>query len=79
MVRFSSPRTRHPFHMYDMIRGQPAFVRETLERRGAADLRPFLGPRRDLIVTGLRALSERSMRTTLRTGCNRRAARRSSA
>ncbi len=52
MVRFSSPRTRHPFHMYDMIRGQPAFVRETLERSGDADLRTFVGRRREMIVTG---------------------------
>ena len=52
MVHFSNPRTRHPFHMHDMIRGQPAFVEEALERTGGADLGPFVGRSRELIVTG---------------------------
>ena len=52
MVRFEHPRSRPPYHMHDMIRGQPAFVRETLERLRSVDARAFLGPSRTLIVTG---------------------------
>ncbi len=52
MVRFEHPRARHPFHMHDMIRGQPAFVRETLEGLRHADARTFLGTSRTLVVTG---------------------------
>ncbi len=52
MVSFPNPRSRHPYHMHDMIRGQPAFVRETLERVGASSARGFLGAPRRLVVTG---------------------------
>ena len=52
MVRFPNPRSRHPFHMHDMIRGQPAFVRETLDRLHEVDARAFLGTARNLVVTG---------------------------
>ncbi len=52
MVRFENPRARHPYHMHDMIRGQPDFVRETLERLRDIDARTFLGTSRHLIVTG---------------------------
>src|SRR6266508_1792868 len=52
MVRFPDPRTGHPFHMHDMIRGQPAFVHEALERVDGADLDAFIEHGRDLIVTG---------------------------
>lgn len=52
MVRFENPRSRPPFHMHDMIRGQPAFVRETLEGLRHVDARTFLGSTRHLIVTG---------------------------
>jgi len=52
MAQFENPRSRHPFHMHDMIRGQPAFVRETLERLRDVDARAFLGTSRNLIVTG---------------------------
>lgn len=52
MVRFENPRSRHPFHMHDMIRAQPAFVRETLDGLRHVEARTFLGPTRHLIVTG---------------------------
>lgn len=52
MVAFPDPRSRHPFHMHTMIRGQPTFVAETLRRVDAADARPFIGSPRRLIVTG---------------------------
>lgn len=52
MVSFADPRDRHPFHMHDMILGQPAFVEETLRRMRTADARSFLGTPRTLVVTG---------------------------
>ena len=52
MVQFPNPRSRHPFHMHDMIRGQPAFARETLDRLRTVDARGFLGTSRTLVVTG---------------------------
>lgn len=32
MVSFPDPRPRHPYHMHEMIRGQPKYVAETLRR-----------------------------------------------
>lgn len=52
MVRFQNPRARHPFHMHDMMLGQPGFVRETLEGMRRVDARTFLGSTRHLLVTG---------------------------
>jgi glucosamine--fructose-6-phosphate aminotransferase (isomerizing) len=52
MVKFANPRTRHPFHMHDMILGQPGFVRETLDRMREVDGRDFLGRTRNVVVTG---------------------------
>lgn len=52
MVRFPNPRSRHPFHMHDMIRGQPGFVQETLDRLRDLDGRAFLGSPRRIVVTG---------------------------
>lgn len=52
MVRFPNPRSRHPFHMHDMIRGQPGFVRETLSRLRQVEGRAFLGAARRIVVTG---------------------------
>lgn len=52
MVRFQNPRARPPFHMHDMILGQPAFVRETLTILRRIDGRAFLASPRALIVTG---------------------------
>ncbi len=52
MVQFPNPRSRHPFHMHDMILGQPAFVRETLDRMREVDAREFLGGAKNLVVTG---------------------------
>src|SRR2546428_13875883 len=52
MVDFPDPRLRHPFHMHDMILGQPAFVEEALQRTGAADGGSFLGRPRRLVLTG---------------------------
>jgi len=52
MVRFENPRSRHPYHMHDMIRAQPAFVRETLEGLRHVDAGTFLGTARNLVVTG---------------------------
>ena len=52
MVRFEHPRSRHPYHMHDMILGQPDYVRETLEGLRHADGRAFLGKPRSLVVTG---------------------------
>ncbi len=51
MVRFPNPRSRHPFHMHDMILGQPGFVRETLDRLREVDARAFLGSAKHLLVT----------------------------
>ncbi|HYS99822.1 MAG TPA: SIS domain-containing protein [Thermoplasmata archaeon] len=52
MVRFPNPRSAHPFHMHDMILGEPAFVAETLEHTKRANLDHFLGRARELIITG---------------------------
>src|SRR5438093_11020916 len=52
MVAFPDPRRRHPFHMHDMILGQPAFVAEALRRTSAADGSSFLGRPRRLVLTG---------------------------
>src|SRR3989441_7030576 len=52
MVAFPDPRRRHPFHMHDMILGQPAFVEEALQRTAAADGGSFLGRPRRLVLTG---------------------------
>ncbi len=52
MVAFPNPRRRHPFHMHDMILGQPAFVAEALRRTDAADVSSFLGTPRRLVLTG---------------------------
>jgi len=52
MVAFPNPRRRHPFHMHDMILGQPAFVAEALRRTAAADVSSFLGTPRRLVLTG---------------------------
>jgi len=52
MVAFPNPRSRHPFHMHAMIRGQPAFIAETLRRVDAANPESFLGKPRRLFVTG---------------------------
>ncbi len=52
MVRFEHPRSRHPFHMHDMICSQPAFVRETLDGLRHVDARGFLGSTRTLLLTG---------------------------
>src|SRR3972149_385967 len=47
MVSFRNPRSRHPYHMHDMIRAQPAFLRETEGVLKDLDVRAFLGsPRR---------------------------------
>src|SRR5438132_3504622 len=52
MVAFPDPRRRHPFHMHDMILGQPAFVEEALQRTAAADRGSFPGRPRRLVPTG---------------------------
>src|SRR2546428_9340012 len=52
MVAFPDPRHRHPFHMHDMILGQPAFVAEALHRTAAVDGSSFLGRPRRLVLTG---------------------------
>ncbi len=52
MVQFENPRSRPPYHMHDMIRGQPGFVRETLDGLRHVDARTFLGTARTLVVTG---------------------------
>src|SRR2546422_8479052 len=52
MVAFLDPRRRHPFHMHDMILGQPAFVAEALRRTSEADGSSFLGRPRRLVLTG---------------------------
>ncbi len=52
MVAFPDPRRRHPFHMHDMILGQPSFVAEALRRAAAADVSSFLGRPRRLVLTG---------------------------
>ncbi len=52
MVSFPKPRSRPPYHMHDMILGQPEYVRETLTRLREADASSFLGDPRHLVVTG---------------------------
>ncbi len=52
MVSFLNPRSRPPYHMHDMILGQPAYVRETLGRMRGSDAASFLGNPRHLVVTG---------------------------
>jgi glutamine---fructose-6-phosphate transaminase (isomerizing) len=52
MAAFPSPKDRHPFHMHSMIRGQPGFIRETLDRVQESDVRRFRAPSRHLVMTG---------------------------
>src|SRR3972149_4974438 len=52
MVSFRNPRSRHPYHMHDMIRAQPAFLRETEGVLKDLDVRAFLGSPRSLVLTG---------------------------
>ncbi len=52
MVSFPNPRSRPPYHMHDMILGQPEYVRETVARLRAADAASFLGNPHHLVVTG---------------------------
>lgn len=52
MVSFPNPRSRPPYHMHDMILGQPEYVRETLSRVRRADAASFLGNPRHLVLTG---------------------------
>lgn len=52
MVRFENPRSRPPYHMHDMILGQPASLQETLEGLRHVDAGDFLGSSRTLLVTG---------------------------
>lgn len=52
MVSFPNPRSSHPYHMHDMIRGQPAFVEETVRRARDASFRGQLTTSPRLIVTG---------------------------
>ena len=52
MVAFPEPKSRHPFHMHSMIRRQPEFVQETLNRVRESDVSSFLPFARHLIVTG---------------------------
>lgn len=52
MVRFENPRSRHPYHMHDMIRAQPEYVAETLSLLKAADVETFLEEPDYLVVTG---------------------------
>src|SRR3972149_5707913 len=52
MVSFRNPRSRHPYHMHDMIRAQPAFLREAEGVLKDLDVRAFLGSPRSLVLTG---------------------------
>lgn len=52
MVRFPNPKSRHPFHMHDMILGQPGFVAETLRRGKLREFESVVARARNLIVTG---------------------------
>ncbi|OGS48737.1 MAG: hypothetical protein A3K68_03865 [Euryarchaeota archaeon RBG_16_68_13] len=52
MVSFPDPRARHPYHMHDMIRAQPAFLRETRGILEATDAARFLRKPRRLVLTG---------------------------
>ena len=52
MVSFPDPRAHHPFHMHEMIRRQPVFLSETLDRVGRVGAGSFLPPSRRLVVTG---------------------------
>ncbi|MGI0148054.1 MAG: SIS domain-containing protein, partial [Thermoplasmata archaeon] len=52
MVAFPRPKFRHPFHMHSMIRRQPEFVEETLNRVRDCDVSSFLPFARHIIVTG---------------------------
>ncbi len=75
MVQFKNPRARHPFHMHDMIRGQPEFVRETLRRLEDVDSEALLGTPRYLVVTGCgtsvhaAAIGARLLQDALGTSC----------
>ncbi|MGQ0797896.1 MAG: SIS domain-containing protein, partial [Methanobacteriota archaeon] len=52
MVSFADARSRHPYHMHEMILRQPAFVSETLHRTASVETRSFIGTPRRLVVTG---------------------------
>ncbi len=52
MVRFPSPRAKHPYHMYEMIRSQPDFIAETQARLRGLEPTSLLGSPRQVVVTG---------------------------
>src|SRR3990170_7738205 len=52
MVSFPDPRASHPYHMHDMIRAQPTFLRETRGILEAVDAARFLRKPRRLVLTG---------------------------
>src|SRR5712691_12102354 len=52
MTSFPNSRDRHPFHMHDMIRGQPAYIEEAIRRVRASDFSSSLAPARHLVLTG---------------------------
>lgn len=52
MPTFPPAKPEPPYNMREMIRTQPAFVRETARRVGSSHLRSLLGSSRNVVVTG---------------------------
>src|SRR2546423_14911643 len=52
MAVFANARDRHPFHMHDMIRSQPARVEEAIRRVRASDFVLSVARARHLVLTG---------------------------
>ena len=52
MVAFPNPRTRHPFHMYEMIQAQPDAADEAIRRVRASDFARAITRGRHLRLTG---------------------------
>src|SRR5947207_14582887 len=52
MPSFPGARDRHPFHMHDMIRSQPARVEEAIRRVQASDFGLSVARARHLVLTG---------------------------
>jgi glucosamine--fructose-6-phosphate aminotransferase (isomerizing) len=52
MVAFPDPRTRHPFHMYEMIHAQPNAADEAIRRVRASGFAPAISRARHLRLTG---------------------------
>jgi glucosamine--fructose-6-phosphate aminotransferase (isomerizing) len=52
MVSFPDPKSRHPFHMHSMIRAQPSYAEQTINRVRKSDFGESLSGAEHLVLTG---------------------------